>query len=371
MGNAAAGRIAIQCACGVKLKVPASAAGRRAKCPKCGEPFTVPVPAETTASAPAAPPADDLLGDLVAQERAATVTAPQPGAATVASAPPRPCPHCGVVLAGGAVVCTSCGYNLQTGRQIKGARIGPGVAGVAAKTAKVAGTFLLGCILSVVAATIGAGVWYFIAMKTGYEIGYVAWGIGLITGFGMALGSRTSGVLPGAVAAIIAFASIVAAKMLIFVVLIYGALTGDTANHQIQQEYVKIQIAQATLREKGIDPEKATKEQYAAAYDDAARRVKTMKGAEFEREYQRLRALDSAAEEADETEESPAVARETSATPPDNQSDSAGSESEASVSVLGIFFSTMFGLFDILFVGLAIVSAFKVGASGMQFGGGD
>lgn len=42
--------IAVACSCGVKLKAPDAAAGKRVKCPKCGNPVSVPVPA----------PADDF-----------------------------------------------------------------------------------------------------------------------------------------------------------------------------------------------------------------------------------------------------------------------------------------------------------------------
>jgi hypothetical protein len=37
--------IAVACPCGVKLKAPDAAAGRRVKCPKCGNPLSVPAPA--------------------------------------------------------------------------------------------------------------------------------------------------------------------------------------------------------------------------------------------------------------------------------------------------------------------------------------
>ncbi len=37
--------IAVACSCGVKLKAPDAAAGKRVKCPKCGNPVSVPVPA--------------------------------------------------------------------------------------------------------------------------------------------------------------------------------------------------------------------------------------------------------------------------------------------------------------------------------------
>ena len=51
-------KISVQCACGKKLKAPASAVGRKAKCPACGNVLTIEPP-------PPPPPAeDDPLGAL-------------------------------------------------------------------------------------------------------------------------------------------------------------------------------------------------------------------------------------------------------------------------------------------------------------------
>lgn len=64
-----------------------------------------------------------------------------------------------------------------------------------------------------VAAVLGAIIWAVISATTGYEVGYVAWGIGLIVGAGaMILGGK--GQATGVACAVLALASIFVGKML-------------------------------------------------------------------------------------------------------------------------------------------------------------
>ncbi len=69
--------VIVQCACGAKLRVPDSSAGKDIKCPRCARPVAVPAPA---------PPAD---------------------------ASGRPCPSCGAANPGDAAACTKCGFDLS------------------------------------------------------------------------------------------------------------------------------------------------------------------------------------------------------------------------------------------------------------------
>jgi DNA-directed RNA polymerase subunit RPC12/RpoP len=184
--------IRVQCPCGAKLKARATAAGRRVKCPKCGEKILV------QAVAPAASSDDDLFSSLTEQEQAASTTV-QSEPATQAVRP---------------------GFGAVPGA--RKAEAGGGAGGLAAGAAKALGGLGLGCVLSAVGAVIGAVVWYLIAMKLDCEIGYVAWGIGLLTGFGMLIGHRDGGPVPGILAALIALGSIVAAKVMIFMAIADG-----------------------------------------------------------------------------------------------------------------------------------------------------
>lgn len=66
---------------------------------------------------------------------------------------------------------------------------------------------------AIAGALAGAGAWGLISYLTGYEIGYVAWGIGLLVGIG-AKSMGGSGASTGAACAVLALVSIFAGKML-------------------------------------------------------------------------------------------------------------------------------------------------------------
>lgn len=70
-----------------------------------------------------------------------------------------------------------------------------------------------GLILGLIAGVIGAGVWAAVSFYTGYEVGFIAWGIGLLVGIGMIAGAQdqASGAT-GAVAAVIALAAVLGGK---------------------------------------------------------------------------------------------------------------------------------------------------------------
>lgn len=64
-----------------------------------------------------------------------------------------------------------------------------------------------------VAGAIGAGIWAVIAYFTGFEIGWIAWVVGLLVGIGVALGNKNEGSVPaGVLAAVLAILSVVGGK---------------------------------------------------------------------------------------------------------------------------------------------------------------
>lgn len=68
-------------------------------------------------------------------------------------------------------------------------------------------------ISALIGAIIGAAIWAGITYFTNYEIGWIAWGIGLLVGIAVRMGAgNEAGFGPGAVAAIFAVASILAGK---------------------------------------------------------------------------------------------------------------------------------------------------------------
>lgn len=90
--------IAVTCRCGNALSAPDNLAGKAVKCPKCGQPLSIPKPQITQNSWIA-----DMLDDLGVDK------------------PPEnsvPCPGCSELIPQSAVVCVKCGYNSQTGKKV-------------------------------------------------------------------------------------------------------------------------------------------------------------------------------------------------------------------------------------------------------------
>jgi hypothetical protein len=123
---------------------------------------------------------DPVLDDLVSKSKAMDT---------------RPCTECGFPMESKAVLCTHCGFNTITG---KGTRVavhrapkeakqssGPASAAVSATTAVVGG--IVG---GVIGGGIGASIWAFIAYQSHYEIGWIAWAVGGLSGIGTVVGSR-------------------------------------------------------------------------------------------------------------------------------------------------------------------------------------
>lgn len=67
----------------------------------------------------------------------------------------------------------------------------------------------------ILAAVLAAVLWAVIAYATGYEIGWVAWGVGALIGFAVAKSSREPSPALGATAAVIAVGALILAKILI------------------------------------------------------------------------------------------------------------------------------------------------------------
>ncbi|TWU19904.1 zinc-ribbon domain-containing protein [Allorhodopirellula heiligendammensis] len=115
--------IAVKCGCGKQLNVRDELAGKAIKCPGCGNAVKVVAggapakPRAAAAARPAAPsprpaptPARSELDDLFAEEGMDR----DMGAI---------CPACRKELPPGAVLCTKCGYNLQTGERFDGHKV--------------------------------------------------------------------------------------------------------------------------------------------------------------------------------------------------------------------------------------------------------
>ncbi len=257
MANPDADRITVPCPCGAKLKIPAAAAGRKVRCPKCKEVFTVPdLPAVGETIEPAAEPADSpaeslsVFQELVDQERTAAAN----------SSPDLPrmqvaCPGCGAAIPGNAALCVQCGYNLETGKQTKAASVRAAKAHAAArKLATGAGGFALGCLLSAVGALIGAAVWAGIAIASEYEIGWIACLIGFLAGGGMVLGYREKNQRAGVVAAGIAVLGIGAARIMMILFFLSSEIGDFADTREFKEMVLSIHLARLEYQEQNLPP---------------------------------------------------------------------------------------------------------------------
>jgi hypothetical protein len=101
---------------------------------------------------------------------------------------------------------------------------------------------------------IGAGIWAVISYGTGSEIGWIAWGIGFLVGFGVRLGAQEQhhGVVPGAVAVGIALMAIVLGKYMAVRMIINKEMSKlglDQASQRVDVESIKLDIADEIVLE--------------------------------------------------------------------------------------------------------------------------
>jgi predicted RNA-binding Zn-ribbon protein involved in translation (DUF1610 family) len=99
--------------CGKSLKAPETMAGKRAKCPGCGNVLTVPEIEDEILDAEviepeSLPPISAGLGGLLDDELAYRVADSQPTPAQ-ATESRKPCPACGEMIVATAAVCRFCG----------------------------------------------------------------------------------------------------------------------------------------------------------------------------------------------------------------------------------------------------------------------
>jgi len=350
-------KITVQCNCGAKLKAPASAAGRKAKCPKCGATLTVQAP----------PPAAeddglDALYDLASDAKQAARGAPAEQVAVL-------CPGCRTRMEAGAVLCTNCGYDTRTGKSLATSTSASSAPPPAAKGTAYApslrtsvqtqessttgpgegGNLIKGAVISAIFAFVGALVWYFIAKGTHREIGWIAWGVGVAAGFGMMIGYNGTSVKSGAVAAAMAVGGILLGKFMVFTWVVVPLFAGPQMNEMLDKELAKLSdedklqvwVTNQQLEKKGISPADATDEQREAASDEADKIIAKM---------------DAKTKKAETAKAGAALKK-------------FGEEALAEavdVNESKLFFSTMFDVADIVFIVLAVASAFKVATFGHE-----
>jgi hypothetical protein len=109
------------------------------------------------------------------------------------------------------------------------------------------GDFLKWVIAGTIGGVIGAAIWAGITYGTNHEIGWIAWGIGVLVGFAVRVAAGNSdGFGPGLVAAVIAVLSIVGGKYAASALMVNAAMkevattTAITADDMIQSEAAEI-----------------------------------------------------------------------------------------------------------------------------------
>lgn len=112
--------IPVACKCGQKFAAKDELAGKATKCPKCGQPLQIPQPKPVAAARPAAKPA---VPARPAPKAALADLFDEAGLKVVAQDTRPRCPSCKEPLAANAILCVACGYNLETGRLVKGANL--------------------------------------------------------------------------------------------------------------------------------------------------------------------------------------------------------------------------------------------------------
>jgi len=206
---------------------------------------------------------------------------------------------------------------------------------------------------SVIGAGLGAAAWVAIAYFANYEIGWIAWGIGLLAGFGYKVGQGGGGVMSGSIAAVIAISSILAAKMIVIQLQMGPVPTEATllAEYEQDEELTVSYIADEVVveyesQDKPLNwPEDSNRETPESAGDypadvwtEAQAKWSAMSSEEKQIYRQALAANNHKFVEASYDE----ISRQA--------------------------FKSSFGLMDIVFFLLATVTAFKIAADGTETG---
>ena len=349
-------------ACGQAYRVKDEFAGKTTKCRKCSQPVTVPAPAVPP------PESDSELGSLLDEEFGTA----QPVRPLASAEPATPCPSCNANMPAGATLCVHCGYDIATGKKRstenadapKGKKKKKSASGTGRS-----GVLLLarGILLSGIGALLGAIVWAFIAVMTHHEIGWIAWGVGLAAGTGMTLGydDQSDGTIPGILAAFIALGGIVLGKIFIVVwltaTLLANADFGAEESIDFKLQLVAGRLADEALEKRGVNLETVSESDYDDEYSKALASVQEMEDAELDRVYSEslVRLAETPPSGAEMTEPGEQEALTGQAAPAVHIE---VADAEPAPSLIGLFFSSMFGPMDALFILLAFFTAYKVGS---------
>lgn len=199
---------------------------------------------------------------------------------------------------------------------------------------------------------IGMAIWAAVAYATGFEVGYIAWGVGFLAGFGVRRMSQDrEGAAYGALAVLIAAASIAGAKYL--VVCLHFSALDDFAI-----------VVQADSQEAMISD---VADEVATEFEKAGRKVDWPPEEELEDESQ----IESARAKSAVWQE---AAQRWKATPPEKQQARIEESKRQTDKVMAELTSMLrwaafresFSAYDLLWFGLAALTAFKLGSGAVE-----
>ena len=210
--------------------------------------------------------------------------------------------------------------------------------------------FFRGVMGAFAGALLGMGIWYGIAVATGYQLGIVAWGIGALTGFGARLLAREGNTALGVVSALFAAVAILLGGTLAVHHMIVGELAGmshENLSHEIYTDSVKEAKEAGSLDTDAQIKAFLAKREGSTEADITPEDLATFKKDEL------LEMKELASGSLTETEYSTRHHHETAA--------ASGIVSVAGW--VGAFIGSIFSLWTILWLFLGCASAYKIGAA--------
>jgi hypothetical protein len=211
--------------CDKKIGVPEEYSGKLIKCPRCKQPARVPElelePVEDevadsiwsddllgTDDPSKSAPVSDLPPHAAAPVTPDSMTPAAPQMATPAKPAEPRCSKCSTVIPSGSEFCITCGQPVQT--------LTPTIsASTKSRAVKTVAKMPLALVGGFIGASIGAFVWAAIVYYTHYEVGFVAWGIGVLAGLGVfAVVKEDTSPTYGLVAAAMALVGLFGGKLL-------------------------------------------------------------------------------------------------------------------------------------------------------------
>ena len=260
-----------------------------------------------------------------------------------------PCPACSAPVAEGSVVCLACGTNVQSGKKMATkVRKEPGVGMKAAGAVGTAvATPVLWTVGGLVGGLLGAALWAVIRGYLNFELGIVAWGVGLAAGAGVFIGNKgQGGVISGLFAAVVSLVCIALGK-LGGAAIIASSFEDEISGFDpvaMEQSYIADEVVYEWEFEQDRELEWPSGMNAELAMQDYAY-WPTGYPADVQAEaLDRWNAL-SPAEQQRRLDEAEAF--------------------DAAIGTAAVFLADL-SLFDVLWVGLAMVSAFKMGAGGFE-----